>query len=118
MLVAFIYETLSKIRCQHWAGILLLLKEPVKLFDGFIKLLRWQTVVLYWIHVGIINIQGTIGCLFQDGVVVDDEGIVQIAAYYMPQSRRLICHHFAHRIIGRIVLYAQMILHQCRKTTS
>jgi hypothetical protein len=33
--------------------------------------------------VGIINIQGTIGSLLQNGVVVDDEGIVQIAAYYM-----------------------------------
>ncbi|WP_153128928.1 hypothetical protein [Segatella copri] len=52
----------------------------------------------------IINIQGTIGCLFQDCVVVDDEGIIQIAAYYMLQSRRLIHHHSAHRIIGRIVL--------------
>lgn len=92
----------------------MLLKEPVKLFDGFVKLFSWQTVVLYWIHMSIINIQGTIGCLFQDGVVVDDEGIVQIAAYYMPQSRRLIHHHSAHRIIGRVVLYAQMILHQCR----
>ena len=53
---------------------------------------------------GIINIQGTIGSLLQNGVVVDDEGIVQIAAYYMPQSRRLIHHHSAHRIIGRTVL--------------
>ena len=43
-----------------------------------VKLLRWQAIVLYRIHVGIINIQGTIGCLFQDGVVVDNEGIVQI----------------------------------------
>ena len=83
---------------------LFLFKEPVKLFDGFVKLFSWQTVVLYWIHMSIINIQGTIGCLFQDGVVVDDEGIVQITAYYMPQSRRLIHHHSAHRIIGRIVL--------------
>ena len=81
-----------------------LFKEPVKLFDGLVELLGWQTVVLYWIHVGIINIQGTIGCLLQNGVVVDDEGIVQIAAYYMPQSRRLIRHHSAHRIIGRTVL--------------
>ena len=79
-----------------------------------IKLLSWQTIVLYRIHVGIINIQGTIGCLLQNGVVVDDEGIVQITAHYMPQSRCLIRHHSAHRIIGRIVLYAQMILHQCR----
>ena len=54
------------------------------MLDGFVKLLSWQTVVLYWIHVGIINIQGTIGSLLQNGVVVDDEGIVQIAAYYMP----------------------------------
>ena len=54
------------------------------MFDGLVELLGWQTVVLYRIHVGIINIQGTIGSLLQNGVVVDDEGIVQIAAYYMP----------------------------------
>lgn len=61
-----------------------LIKEPVELLDGFVKLLSWQTIILHRIHVSIINIQGTIGCLFQDGVVVDDEGIVQIAAYNMP----------------------------------
>ena len=60
---------------------LFLFKEPVELFDGFVKLFSWQTIVLYWIHVGIINIQGTVGCLLQDGIVVDDEGIVQIAAH-------------------------------------
>ena len=107
---------MKKLECGRgfWGIYLFLFKEPVELLDGFVKLLSWQTVVLYWIHVGIINIQGPIGSFLQNGVVVDDEGIVQIAAYYMPQSRRLIHHHSAHRIIGRIVLYAQMILHQCR----
>ena len=81
--MAGLYENLE---CgRGFSGIFLFLfKEPVKLFDGFVKLLSWQTVVLYRIHVGIINIQGTIGSLLQNGVVVDDEGIVQIAAYYMP----------------------------------
>ena len=83
---------MKKLECGRgfWGIYLFLFKEPVELLDGFVKLLSWQTVVLYWIHVGIINIQGTIGSLLQNGVVVDDEGIVQIAAYYMPQSRRLI----------------------------
>ena len=36
--------------------------------------------------------------------IFEAEGLIQIAAYYMPQSRRLIHHHSAHRIIGRIVL--------------
>lgn len=54
------------------------------MLDSFVKLLSWQTIILHRIHMGIINIQGTIGSLLQNGVVVDDEGIVQIAAYYMP----------------------------------
>ena len=29
------------------------------------ELLGWQVVVLHWIHVGIMNIQGTIGSLLQ-----------------------------------------------------
>ena len=101
-----VFQVYENLECGRgfWGIYLFLFKEPVKLFDGFVKLLSWQTVVLYRIHVGIINIQGTIGSLLQNGVVVDDEGIVQIAAYYMPQSRRLICHHSAHRIIGRTVL--------------
>ena len=76
---------MKKLECgRGFLGIyLFLFKEPVELLDGFVKLLSWQTVVLYWIHVSIINIQGTIGSLLQNGVVVDDEGIVQIAAYYM-----------------------------------
>ena len=71
-------------RKGFWGIYLFLFKESVELFDGLVELLSWQPVVLYRIHVGIINIQGTIGSLLQNGVVVDDEGIVQIAAYYMP----------------------------------
>ena len=101
-----VFRVYEKLECGRgfWGIYLFLFKEPVELFNGLVELLGWQTVVLYWIHMGIINIQGTIGSLLQDGVVVDDEGIVQIAAYYMPQSRHLVHHYSAHRIIGRTIL--------------
>ena len=81
-----VFRVYEKLECGRgfWGIYLFLFKEPVELLDSFVKLLSWQTIILHRIHMGIINIQGTIGSLLQNGVVVDDEGIVQIAAYYMP----------------------------------
>ena len=55
-----------------------------------VKLLGWHAIVLHWVHLGIVYIKTTLCRLLQDGIALDDEGIVQIAAHYLPETWGLV----------------------------
>lgn len=91
------------------------LKNLLRCLMAWSNLFRWQTIVLYRIHMGIINIQGTISSLLQD-----DEGIVQIAAHYLPDAMGCIpyayhdgCHNQEEGYLLEIKQDAEIIIYCC-----
>ena len=65
-----------------------LLEKAVQLLHSLVKLLGRQHIVFHRIHLGIIDIEGPLGCLLQNTVLPYNESIVQIASHHMPQTRK------------------------------
>lgn len=86
-----------------------LLEKAIQLFHSLIKLFGRQHIVLHRIHLGIIDIEGSLGCLLQNTVLPYDESIVQIASHHMPQTRSLIGHQPTHRIVVCRILHTQIL---------
>ena len=90
----------------------LLLIEHIEPVDGSVQLNGIQLEVFQRVERAVADVEHPRRLLFDNGVLVDDESVVEVIAHNVPVAECGVGERKAHTVVGGGVLHAQHVVEQ------